>query len=232
MISCLPIPKGYQKSVFDVISCLPKRVVIHNARMHADMRHMFLNHQDFAFDDVFNDNADNDAVYGGTVHDLILAAAEGDVDTVLMYVQTGSGKAFTMGTIYVRAAVKLFANTGNHMVTVSFIELLGDQLFDMLNGGAPCQCMTSTDGAAFPYPCVEVHVQRRKGVVVDAGSWPTPCYSRPKTLWLALSTQHCVEWVLCRAVCAVMGLRFSPINWHLVASNVAYIVRCLSPRSG
>ena len=31
--------------------------------------------------------------------------------------------------------------------------------------------------------------------------------------------ENCVEWVLCRAVCAVMGLRFSPISWHLVAEN-------------
>ena len=138
-----------------MISCLPKRVVIHDARMHADMRHMFLNHQDFAFDDVFDDNADNDAVYGGTVHDLILAAVEGGVGTVLMYKLTGSGKTFTMNAIYERAAVNLFANTGDRIVTVSFIELLGDKLFDMLNGGAPCQCMTGTDGAAFPYPCVK-----------------------------------------------------------------------------
>ena len=40
----------------------------------------------------------------------------------------------------------------------------------------------------------------------------------------AVYAKNCVEWVLCRAVCAVMGLRFSPINWHLVASEVAYIV--------
>ena len=78
-----------------MISCLPNRVVIHDARMHADMRHMFLNHQDFAFDDVFDDIADNDAVYNGTVHDLILAAVESGVGAVLMYGQTGSGKTFT-----------------------------------------------------------------------------------------------------------------------------------------
>ena len=52
------------------------------------------------------------------------------------------------------------------MVTVSFMELLGDQIFDMLNGGAPCQCMTSTDGDAFPYPCVEVHVKDAKELLL------------------------------------------------------------------
>ena len=60
-------PKEYQKGEFYVISYLPKQIVIHDARMHADMRHMFLNHHDFTFDDVFGDNADNDADYGRTV---------------------------------------------------------------------------------------------------------------------------------------------------------------------
>ena len=95
-----------------------------------------------------------------------------------------------MSAIYERAAVNLFASTGDRAATVSFIELLGDKLFDMKNEGAPCQCMTGTDGAAFPYPCVKF-TQKRKGVVVDAeDGWQTPCYSRPKTLWLALSTRR------------------------------------------
>ena len=71
-----------------------------------------------------------------------------------------------MSAIYVRAAVNLFADAGDRMVTVSFIELLDDQLFGLLNGGAPCQCMTSTDGAAFPYPCVEVHVKDAKELLL------------------------------------------------------------------
>ena len=75
-----------------MVSCLPKRVVIHDARMHVDMRHLFLNHHNFAFDDAFGDNAANDAVYGRTVHDLVLAAVEGCVGTVLMYRQTGTRK--------------------------------------------------------------------------------------------------------------------------------------------
>ena len=71
-----------------------------------------------------------------------------------------------MSTIYVCAAVNLLADTGDRMVTVSFIELLDDQLFGLLNGGAPCQCMTSTDSAAFPYPCVEVHVKDAKELLL------------------------------------------------------------------
>lgn len=32
------------------------------------------------------------------------------------------------------------------------------------------------------------------------------------------------EWLLCLQVTSALGLRFSPINWHLVADEIAYIV--------
>ena len=70
-----------------------------------------------------------------------------------------------MSAIYVCAAVNLLADTCDRMVTVSFTELLDDQPFGLLNG-APCQYMTSTDGAAFPYPCVEVHVKDAKELLL------------------------------------------------------------------
>lgn len=41
---------------------MQKEAVIHDARMHSDMRHMFINHHTFAFDTVFGDRASNDEV--------------------------------------------------------------------------------------------------------------------------------------------------------------------------
>lgn len=40
----------------------------------------------------------------------------------------------------------------------------------------------------------------------------------------AIYSKNSVQWALCHQVCTVMGLRFSPINWHLVGDEVAYIV--------
>uniref|UniRef100_A0A7S0FXW4 Uncharacterized protein n=1 Tax=Pyrodinium bahamense TaxID=73915 RepID=A0A7S0FXW4_9DINO len=40
----------------------------------------------------------------------------------------------------------------------------------------------------------------------------------------AIYSKNSVEWALCNQVCTVLGLRFSPINWHLVADEIAYIV--------
>jgi len=36
--------------------------------------------------------------------------------------------------------------------------------------------------------------------------------------------KNSVEWALCNQVCQTLGLRFSPINWHLAAGEIAYIV--------
>eukprot|EP00403_Amphidinium_massartii_P004885 CAMPEP_0178382306 /NCGR_PEP_ID=MMETSP0689_2-20121128/6426_1 /TAXON_ID=160604 /ORGANISM="Amphidinium massartii, Strain CS-259" /LENGTH=790 /DNA_ID=CAMNT_0020002507 /DNA_START=19 /DNA_END=2388 /DNA_ORIENTATION=- len=144
---------------FDVVSCLPRRVVIHDARMKSDMRHMVMNHIDFEFDDVFADTADNQAVYDDAVKELVLLAAQGGNATLMMYGQTGSGKTYTMSSIYERMAGDLFAQAeGSRTITVSFIELLGDSCFDVLNSGSACNLVTGGDGSVHPFPSVEVPV--------------------------------------------------------------------------
>jgi len=40
----------------------------------------------------------------------------------------------------------------------------------------------------------------------------------------AIYGKNCPEWLLCHTVCSALGLRFSPINWHLVPDEIAYIV--------
>mmetsp|Transcript_230 Transcript_230/g.521 ORF Transcript_230/g.521 Transcript_230/m.521 type:complete len:538 (+) Transcript_230:61-1674(+) len=40
----------------------------------------------------------------------------------------------------------------------------------------------------------------------------------------AIYGKNSVDWLVARQVISVLGLRFSPINWHLVADEIAYIV--------
>lgn len=62
---------GPPEGEFDVITCLPGRVVVHDARMHPDMRHTFMNHHDFAFDEAFSEKVGNEEVYARTARDAI-----------------------------------------------------------------------------------------------------------------------------------------------------------------
>ena len=44
-----------EQGEYDVITTGGREVVIHDARMHSDMRHMFINHHSFGFDAVFGE---------------------------------------------------------------------------------------------------------------------------------------------------------------------------------
>ena len=67
---------------FDVVTCFNDRnIVIHDARMHTDMKKQFLNHHKFQFDHVFNDRADNLSVYSVTTAPLVKIASEGGYAT-------------------------------------------------------------------------------------------------------------------------------------------------------
>jgi hypothetical protein len=125
-------------------------MIVHDARMHADMKRMLMTHHTFHFDGVFGGSASNDQVYAGTARDLVLAAAAGAgcTATVMMYGQTGSGKTFSMSAIYERATQDLFTaltadaqRGGAPVVTISFVELAGDSCLDMLNGGQSAQLL-------------------------------------------------------------------------------------------
>ena len=122
-----------QEKEFDVITTDASRVAIHDARMQADMRRMFMNHHEFGYNAVFGDQADNDQVYAGTAAPLVREAASGGHAAVMMYGQTGSGKTYTMSAIYERAAAELFETVGADavargavVVTTTFVELAGD----------------------------------------------------------------------------------------------------------
>mmetsp|Transcript_16291 Transcript_16291/g.35671 ORF Transcript_16291/g.35671 Transcript_16291/m.35671 type:complete len:854 (-) Transcript_16291:107-2668(-) len=151
-------PHERQQGEFDVISCVEGSVVVHDARMQADMRNMYLNHHDFSFDAVFDEAADNNAVYVDSASETVRSVAAGGWGTIMMYGQTGSGKTYTMTSFYERAASQLFGSVGSREVTVSFIELLGDACVDMLNGGRSCRLAAGANGSVHPHPCVEVGV--------------------------------------------------------------------------
>lgn len=152
-------PHERAQGEFDALTGFPGRIVVHDARMHADMRRMFMSHHDFAFDEVFDETANNEAVYARTAEVLAHNAVQGGRGTVMMYGQTGSGKTYTMTSLYQMASEDLFASSHKRNIHVLFVELLGDTCYDMLNGGAPCNLVTATDGAVHPYPCVEVSVE-------------------------------------------------------------------------
>lgn len=153
---------------FDVVSAIEGRIaVVHDGRMHTDMRRHFMNHHQFVFDKVFDEKTNNDEVYKSAVAPLTrFAVVEGGYCTCLVYGQTGSGKTFSMSSIYIQAAEDVFAQLDSvgsrydapSVVSVSFIELAGDNCFDLLNGFNPAQLLSGVDGSVHAFPVVEPEV--------------------------------------------------------------------------
>ena len=68
------------------VTCNRAQVVVHDARMHSDMVHMFINHHTFSFDAVFGEAASNRQVYSETAAPLVVRAAnDGVTATIMMY---------------------------------------------------------------------------------------------------------------------------------------------------
>jgi hypothetical protein len=154
---------------FDVVSAVSGRLaVIHDGRMHTDMRRQFMNHHEFLFDKVFDEKTKNEDVYLSAVAPLVkFAAIEGGYCTCLVYGQTGSGKTFTMSSVYVQAAHDVFAQldaVSNRFdtpptVSLSFIELAGETCYDLLNAFQPAQLLSGSDGSVHAFPVVEPEVR-------------------------------------------------------------------------
>ncbi|KAJ1427821.1 P-loop containing nucleoside triphosphate hydrolase protein [Ochromonadaceae sp. CCMP2298] len=148
---------------FDVATCTtPTSCVIHDARMHIDMKRQLMNHHQFRFDRVFNEHSSNEAVYAATARSLVRICCEGGYSTCLVYGQTGSGKTFTMSSIYEQAAFDIFTQleSGERFasppsVSMSFVEIAGDACHDLLNAFTPAQLLTGQDGSVYPFPVTE-----------------------------------------------------------------------------
>ena len=127
----------------------------------------------FAFDNTFDEVANNVQIYERAVRNLIPGVFEGRWASVFAYGQTGSGKTFTMmGSnltgmkagnkdnsnlgLYYLAAQDMFYLVNEpdfHHLTVgaSLFEIYGGKLFDLLNCRKPVKCLEDHKGkVCFP----------------------------------------------------------------------------------
>ena len=111
----------------------------------------YIEEHHFGFDNVFECDADNQAIYLECVQPLVAEAYKGAKTTCFAYGQTGSGKTFTMmgpsdGSIpglYLLAAfdiIELLNAYEDIELYLSFYEIYCGKLFDLLNGRTEVIC--------------------------------------------------------------------------------------------
>ena len=89
--------KDVKKREVDVVTVPSKDgITIHEPKSKVDLT-KYLENQQFRFDFVFDENANNELVYKYTAKSLVESIFEGGMATCFAYGQTGSGKTHTMG---------------------------------------------------------------------------------------------------------------------------------------
>ncbi|TNJ28437.1 Kinesin-13 [Giardia muris] len=136
------------------------QVSIHEPKVKVDLT-KYTDLHTFKFDHVFNEQSDNHEIYQYAARPLVKSAFEGRNCTIFAYGQTGSGKSYTMmhreNGIYVLAAYDILeylrrmnsqaANQSKLLIpVVSFFEIYGGKLFDLLNNRQRLQALEDGKG--------------------------------------------------------------------------------------
>ncbi|KAK4526977.1 hypothetical protein GAYE_SCF31G4898 [Galdieria yellowstonensis] len=142
--------KERSKNDADVISTVNNTLQVFEPKLKVDLTKYTEVHE-FSFDKIFNEESNNMTVYKSCAQPLVFAFFKGCKVTCFAYGQTGAGKTYTMmGTneepgLYALALEDIFRLKAkpeySHLgVYISFFEIYGAKLFDLLNGRKRIEC--------------------------------------------------------------------------------------------
>jgi len=145
--------KEIQSGEFDMIKIHPggEILTIAEPKIRVDLTKFVYNHE-FTFDAVFDSEATNVDIYSQCCRPLVYKVFHGAKATCFAYGQTGSGKSWTMlgqGNIepglWGQAGKDIFSvvqleQFAHLCVRVSYFEIYGDKLFDLLQMRKELQC--------------------------------------------------------------------------------------------
>ncbi|CCW64230.1 unnamed protein product [Phytomonas sp. EM1] len=127
-------------------------IILKEPKVKVDLRKYTHIHR-FYFDEVFDETCTNENVYQRTARALIDTVVDGGLATCFAYGQTGSGKTHTMlgkgeePGLYALAAHDLYERLGaGGDLVVSFYEIYGGRLYDLLNRRRLLRCLEDDKG--------------------------------------------------------------------------------------
>lgn len=120
----------------DCLSSHNPSLFIHEPKMKIDGITKYITDHEYVFDNVFGDHEKTEHVYQYSIEPTIDLVYDKGIITCFAYGQTGSGKTFTMKGIQQSAIKSLFDKNTNKKfdIFVSFFEIYGETLYDLLNG--------------------------------------------------------------------------------------------------
>eukprot|EP01132_Coremiostelium_polycephalum_P006190 gene6190-7707_t len=141
--------KELSKNERDIIEVANmKELIVNEPKTKLDLSKYIEKHR-FIFNEVFDENSTNYQVYLHTAYPLVDTIFHKGKATCFAYGQTGSGKTFTMigngDGLYALATKDIFKRLEENykdqlQVYISFFEIYGGGLFDLLNGRKKLAC--------------------------------------------------------------------------------------------
>ena len=144
-----------EDGLHDVLACapeIPSAICMLEPKQKVDLT-PYIERHNFTYDLVLDERKSNREVYEASCRPLVETVFAGGCATVFAYGQTGSGKTFTMlgkegqEGLYLQAAKDLYTNLAEgHTIVVSFFEIYGGKLFDLLNEREKLECREDGKG--------------------------------------------------------------------------------------
>ncbi|KEG10057.1 putative MCAK-like kinesin [Trypanosoma grayi] len=140
---------GKESEENDVVRCeASTTVVVYEPKTKLDLTPV-IEPSVFSFDHVFDEAANNAEVYETCCRPLLQDVKSGNGAVVFAFGQTGSGKTYTMLGCAAEVCQGLYSFTVTDLLTtcapctlaVSFYEVYGSKLFDLLNSRAPVKML-------------------------------------------------------------------------------------------
>ena len=175
-----PLSKKEQlNGEIDNITCLNPKVTVHECKIKIDGITKYLEDHHFYFDNTFAENESTQEIYDYTVGPMIEMVLNKGIVTCFAYGQTGSGKTYTMKGIENLAINHLFEECQNiygeeHNLSfyISFFEIYGGRLYDLLNNKNKLQVLDDQNGKTQIYGLQEIYAGSpdEMRMIIDKGN--------------------------------------------------------------
>ena len=175
-----PISKKEQlNGEIDNITCLNPKITVHECKIKIDGITKYIEDHHFYFDNTFSENESTQEIYDYTVGPMIEMVLNKGIVTCFAYGQTGSGKTYTMKGIENLAINHLFEECQNiygeeHNLSfyISFFEIYGGRLYDLLNNKNKLQVLDDQNGKTQIYGLQEIYAGSpdEMRMIIDKGN--------------------------------------------------------------
>ena len=175
-----PLSKKEQTNgEIDNITCLNPKVTVHECKIKVDGITKYLEDHHFYFDNTFAENESTQEIYDYTVGPMIEMVLNKGIVTCFAYGQTGSGKTYTMKGIENLAINHLFeecqnmyGENNNLSFYISFFEIYGGRLYDLLNNKNKLQVLDDQNGKTQIYGLQEIYAgtPEEMRMIIDKGN--------------------------------------------------------------